>query len=231
MKDIELTPRLRTIGDMVRKGVRVADVGTDHAFLPLYLIKNGIAKFAVASDINVGPLDNARNNIIEHDCQDLIKLVHCGGLDDVCEDEADDVIVAGMGGELISTIIDNAKWLRNANKHLILQPMSRANFLRKYLCDNGFEIVEECIACEGKRVYTVISAYYCGSPIEYDNVYLYVGKTLCNNGEEGKRYALNQAEVLRKAAEGMEKSSENFSKSVKLMTLSQKIVEQVEEMR
>lgn len=229
MRNIELTPRLKTIGDMVRKGVRVADVGTDHAFLPLFLVKSGIAVSAIASDINTGPIENARNNIIEYGCQDLIKLVRCSGLDGITEDEVDDVIIAGMGGELISTIIDNAKWLRNPDKHLILQPMSRANELRKYLFDNGFEITEEYIACEGKRLYTIISAYYYGNTIKYDDVFLYVGKVLRNKNEAAKRYGLNQAEVLRKAAEGIEKSNDDTGKAVKLKNLSQKIIECVGE--
>lgn len=223
MKNIELTPRLKTIGDMVREGVRVADVGTDHAFLPLYLVKSGKVSSAIASDINIGPIQNAQKNIIEHQCQDYIKLVHCGGLDGVNGDEVDDVIIAGMGGELISSIIDNAVWLKSSDKHLVLQPMSRANELRKYLCDNCFEITEERIAREGKRLYTIISAYYCGERIKYDDVFLYVGKVISIPNSEAKSYVLNQAEVLRKAAEGMAKSDDDKEKSVKLYDLLSKI--------
>lgn len=229
MKNIELTPRLKIIGDMVREGVRVADVGTDHAFLPLYLVKSGKVSSAIASDINIGPIANARNNIFEHQCQDYIKLVHCGGLDGVNSNEADDIIIAGMGGELISSIIENADWLKSPDKHLLLQPMSRANELRKYLCDNGFSIVEERVACEGRRLYAIISAYYCGQKVEYDDVFLYVGKVLLNLNEETKRYVLNQADILRKAAEGMEKSDDDREKSVKLYDLSSKIAKCVEE--
>lgn len=228
MKNIELTPRLKTIGDMVREGVRVADVGTDHAFLPLYLVKSGKVCSAIASDINIGPIKNAQKNIIEHQCQDLIKVVHCGGLDGVTGDEVEDVIIAGMGGELISAIIDNANWLKSPDKHLILQPMSRANDLRKYLCDNCFEIVEERIAREGKRLYTIISAYYCGKKVECDEVFLYLGKVLLNTSEDAKRYVLNQADVLRKAAEGLEKSNDEREKSVKLYDLSERIAKCVE---
>ena len=229
MKNIELTPRLKTIGDMVREGVRVADIGTDHAFLPLYLVKSGKVCSAIASDINIGPINNAQKNIIEHQYQDLIKVVHCGGLDGITADEVDDIIIAGMGGELISAIIDNADWVKSSDKHLVLQPMSRANELRKYLCDNGFEIVEERIACEGKRLYTIISAYYCGEKVEYDNVFLYVGKVLSNPSENAKRYVLNQANVLKKAAEGMEKSDDDKEKAVKLYNLSVRIEKCVEE--
>ena len=228
MKNIELTPRLKTIGDMVREGVRVADVGTDHAFLPLYLVKSGKVISAIASDINIGPIQNAQKNIIEHQCQDYIKLVHCGGLDGVNSDEVDDIIIAGMGGELISAIIDNASWLKSSDKHLVLQPMSRANELRKYLCDNCFEIAEERVVCEGKRLYTIISAYYSGKKTEYDDVFLYVGKVLSTCNDEAKKYVLNQAEVLRKAAEGMAKSDDDREKSVKLYDLSLKIAKCVE---
>ncbi len=228
MKNIELTPRLKTIGDMVREGVRVADVGTDHAFLPLYLVKRGKVSWAIASDINIGPIQNAQKNIIEHQCQDYIKLVHCGGLDGVNSNEVDDVIIAGMGGELISAIIGNASWLKSSDKHLVLQPMSRANELRKYLYDNCFEIAEERVVCEGKRLYTIISAYYSGKKTEYDDVFLYVGKVLSNFNDEAKKYVLNQAEVLRKAAEGMAKSDDDREKSVKLYDLSLKIAKCVE---
>jgi len=228
MKNIELTPRLKTVGDMVREGVRVADVGTDHAFLPLYLIKNGKISSAIASDINIGPIKNALNNINDHQCQDYIKVVHCSGLNGVSGNEVDDVIIAGMGGELISAIINDADWLKSPDKHLILQPMSRANELRRYLCDNGFEISEERIASEGKRLYTVISAYYCGEKIGYDDVFLHVGKVLLNQSDDARRYALNQADVLRRAAEGMEKSDDDREKSVKLFDLSAEIKNCVE---
>ncbi|MBR5773514.1 MAG: SAM-dependent methyltransferase [Clostridia bacterium] len=229
MKNIELTPRLKAIGDMVREGVRVADVGTDHAFLPLYLIKSGRVSFAIASDINLGPIQNAQSNIVEHNCQEKIKLVHCGGLDGVTADEVDDIIIAGMGGELISSIIDNAAWLKMPDKHLLLQPMTRANDLRRYLCENGFVINEERVVCEGRRLYTIISAFYCGKSIEYDDVFLYVGKTLLNPTEVAKNYVLQQSYVLRKAAEGMEKSVEDRENAVKLFDLSNRITRCVEE--
>ena len=228
MKNIELTPRLKTIGDMVREGVRVADVGTDHAFLPLYLIKSGKVRSAIASDINIGPIKNAQKNIIEHQCQKLIKVVHCSGLDGISAGEVDDVIVAGMGGELISAIINNASWLKSSDMHLVLQPMSRANELRKYLCDNCFEIAEERIACEGRRLYTIISAYYSGKKVEYDDVFLYVGKVLSSTSDQAKRYVLNQSDILRKAAEGMEKSDNDKEKCVKLYDLSLRIEKCVE---
>ena len=223
MKNIELTPRLKTIGDMVREGVRVADVGTDHAFLPLYLVKSGKVRSAIASDINIGPIKNAQKNILDHNCQNLIKVVHCGGLDAISGDEVEDIIIAGMGGELISTIIDNSKWLKSSDKHLILQPMSRASELRKYLCDNCFEIKYETIVREGRRLYTIISAFYSGVKSEYDETFLYVGKVLSNPTDDAKQYVLNQAYILKKAAEGMEKSNDEREKSVKLYNLSLKI--------
>ncbi|MBR5273102.1 MAG: SAM-dependent methyltransferase [Clostridia bacterium] len=224
MKNIELSPRLKTIADMVRRGVRVADVGTDHAFLPLYLVTKGIATFATASDINEGPIKNAQNNVKAHQCEDVIKLIQCAGLDDVDGTQVDDVIIAGMGGELISEIINNAKWLKNTDKHLLLQPMTRVNELRKYLCDNGFDIVEEKIACEGERLYTIISSNYVGKQIEYDEVFLHVGKVVSNNNEASKRYILNQASVIKKIAEGMEKSDDMKEKSVKYYDLSNQIL-------
>lgn len=228
MKNIELTPRLKMIGDMVREGVRVADVGTDHAFLPLYLVKSGKIMSAIASDINIGPIKNAERNIAEHHCQDLIKLVHCSGLDGVSGDEVDDVIIAGMGGELISAIIDTAAWLRSNEKHLVLQPMSRANELRKYLCDSGFEIIEEKIVREGKRLYTIISTKYSGKSTNYDDVFLYVGRINPTSDEDAKSYILNQAEILKKAAEGMKKSDDEKENAVKLFGLSIKIAEYAE---
>jgi tRNA (adenine22-N1)-methyltransferase len=187
-------------------------------------VTEGIATFAIASDINEGPIKNAQSNIIAHQCEDKIKLVHCGGLDGVDGDRVDDVIIAGMGGELISAIINDAKWLKKPDKHLLLQPMTRANELRKYLCDNEFDIIEERVVCEGERLYTIISAKFIGKPIKYDDVFLYVGKVNPDKNEVSKRYILNQSAVIRKIAEGMEKSEEMKENSVKYYDLSRRIL-------
>ena len=227
-KTIQLPPRLRAVSNMVREGVTVADVGTDHAFLPVYLLLNGKISGAIACDINIGPLQNARENVIKYGVSDRIKLVLCNGLQKVGPDEADDIVIAGMGGELIAQIIDSTPWLCSENKHIIMQPMTRANLLRKYLCENGFEILKETVASEGDRVYSVLLARFLGDNIHYDDLFLYTGKINPKDGKDSVMYLERQARILREAANGISKGGAESEKAEQYLEISQRIEQMLE---
>ena len=124
MENIKLNERLMTAVQFVREGSRLADVGTDHGYLPIFLILEGRIPFAIAADINRGPLDKADENIHKYALDGKIKTVLCDGLRSIDKDEVDDVAIFGMGGELIVKILDEAPWLKDAAKRLILQPMT-----------------------------------------------------------------------------------------------------------
>ena len=171
-----LTPRLRAVAELVREGAFVADVGTDHAYLPIALVKEGRAKGAVASDINEGPYLCATKNVHEHSLEEKISTVHCPGLSGIDKFSPTDILICGMGGELIASIIDDAPFVRNKNIRLVLQPMTHSEILRKYLLGNGFEIVAERIVKEDK-LYQIICAEYSGRNTDgLDELELLVGK-------------------------------------------------------
>lgn len=154
---IELTPRLRTVADLVPEGARLVDVGTDHAYLPAALLLEGKIPGAVAADLREGPLNRARQTAAEYGLGDKIAFRLCDGLVGIQKQEAEAVAIAGMGGETIADILAAAPWVREQNVPLILQPMSSMTDLRIWLESNGFAIQEERLAREGDTLYVILS--------------------------------------------------------------------------
>ena len=136
---IKLSKRLSTVASFVRNGVIVADVGTDHAYLPIYLVQSKKAKKAIATDINEGPLSRARENILQNGLENEILTYISNGLNGIESNFPDDIMICGMGGELIAEILDKSNYVKNSNVNLILQPMTSVKELREYL-QNGFFI-------------------------------------------------------------------------------------------
>lgn len=178
-----MTPRLLTVAQMAKGSDSVADIGTDHAYVPVYLILNSMAKRAIAMDINKGPLMRANENIERFSLSDSIKTRLSDGLKELKNNEADTVIIAGMGGVLINSIIDCDKDRLNSVKRYILQPMTAIEETRKYLEHNGFRIVNEKLAKEDNKIYTVICAEHGKMKIENEINY-YIGQCLLDNHDE-----------------------------------------------
>ena len=124
---MELTPRLQAIAFQVPQGARLADIGTDHGYLPAWLLLNGKIETAIAADLRAGPLERARETSRQYGLEGAISFRLCDGLTGIAEDEVDTVAIAGMGGETISAILGNAPWIRD--KLLLLQPMTGASHL------------------------------------------------------------------------------------------------------
>lgn len=185
---MKLDNRLMAIANLVRSGKDFADIGTDHAYLPVYLVEKGIINKAIASDLRVGPLENAKATVELYDYSDKIELRLSDGLDNFNENEVQEIAVAGMGGLLISSFIERTKWLKNKDIHLILQPMTHVEDLRKSLFDNGFIIDNEVVAEDGDKSYIVISVYFYGNVISYTELDLIVGKLPQNNDDLSERY-------------------------------------------
>lgn len=200
-KRVELGARLETCAGLVRRGKVPADIGTDHAYLPIYLVRNGVVPMAYASDINIDPIISARKNITKHGLSEKIITFTCNGLEKIPPDRIDDVIIAGMGGDNIASIINEADWLKNDRYRLILQPMSRASRLREYLFKNRFEIAEEKAVCEAGRIYTVICAHYSKKEILYDDYDIYAGRLDCSD-PNAAALMRKQAGILLSVAEG-----------------------------
>lgn len=153
---MKLSPRLKAIADLVPKNSSVADIGTDHGYIPVYLIKNGICKKVIASDVNPGPLDNAYITIKENLMGSYIDTRLGNGLETLQPNEVDTVIIAGMGGMLIKEILDTNKPITDSIKFFVLQPMNAQDELRKWLINNHFAIEDESLAKEGNKLYEIL---------------------------------------------------------------------------
>lgn len=156
MRRPELSPRLRMVADLVPAGARLADVGTDHAYLPAALLLEEKIPWAVAADLRRGPLDRAMATARTYGLAGRVDFRLCDGLAGVRPGEVDAVAVAGMGGETIAAILNAAPWTRERDVPLILQPMTSMPDLRKWLWDNGFCIEAERLAREGGALYTAM---------------------------------------------------------------------------
>lgn len=171
-----LGPRLALCARLLRPGRTVADIGTDHGYLPIWLIKTGTVQKAIASDINPGPLDAARRHGEMYGVGDRLRLVLGDGLCGIGPEDAEDIVIAGMGGELILHIISGAAWLKGPGKRLVLQPMSAVDKLRAGLWQMGFAIIEELAAQESGKVYSAFSVEYSGELGDMDSIYHYMGR-------------------------------------------------------
>lgn len=171
----DLSLRLRTIATLVPFGARVCDIGTDHAHLPIYLKQNGFVSTVIATDLNKKPLENAKNNILLSGAED-ISLRLCDGLSGVTADEVDTIIIAGMGGEVITDILKNCAWIKDSSKTLILQPTTSGEFLREFLCKNGFKILSETPLSENKKLYSVMTVQFKNCNLSFPPSYYYIGE-------------------------------------------------------
>lgn len=177
---MKLSKRLQTIADFVKKGAVVADIGTDHAHIPIYLIKNNIISKAYACDINAGPLEKAKENINYYGVKN-IELRLSNGLEKLKTDEADTFIIAGMGGELITDILERGRRFFDTERKFILSPHTKIDEVRKYLLSNGFEITKEDMRIDEGKFYTVMEAVYIGKTFSYTKGELLFGKYLIDN--------------------------------------------------
>ena len=171
-----LEPRLFSAVSYVRLGASIADIGTDHAYLPIYLLREGIASGALACDIGAGPISCACENISAAGLSDRISTLQTDGLHGVERFSPDHILIFGMGGELIVKILSEAPWVCDPAIRLILQPMSRAEVVRKYLWENGFRIVGETLSQEDDRIYQTLCAEWCGKTEPFDPIDCLVGK-------------------------------------------------------
>ncbi len=155
---MQLTPRLEAIAKKVSYNATVADIGTDHAYIPIYLVENNIANSIYACDINQGPINMANKQIEKYGYTEEITTKLGPGLEPVVDMGIENIIIAGMGGILIKEIIEANKETAFSAHKLILQPMIAQEELRQYLIQNGFQIIDEDLAQEDRRIYQLIVA-------------------------------------------------------------------------
>ena len=211
MRNVTLDGRLNSVGKFVRQGAEFADIGTDHAYLPIYLLKTGRISSAVASDINEGPLCSARENAKEMGLFDKIRFILTDGARGLEKFGLTDIAIAGMGGELITDIIEGSPFLRDEKIRLILQPMSKQAHLRRYLAERGFEIIIEDYSSSASKFYVTMCVEYIGTPREIDEYEAEFGKRefLSEPSREARGYLEKKKKSLLRAARGKAVSSES----------------------
>ncbi len=171
----KISKRLLAAASLAREGVKIADVGTDHAYLPIYLFTSGRVSGGVVSDINRGPVERARANLCDYGCEGVFAALQTDGLSGIEKYAPEDIFILGMGGELIARIISDAPWVRREGTRLILQPMTHPELLRDYLSQEGFEINNELLVHEDK-IYHIICAEYSGKRTELNAFEALFGK-------------------------------------------------------
>lgn len=178
-----LDARLQAVASFVRQGSRLADIGTDHALLPCALVVEGRCPTAIASDIRRGPVAAAQRSVTAAGLSAVIDIRLGAGLDTVLPHETDDIVIAGMGGETIAAILSAAPWTKSGRYRLILQPMTRAERLRRWLFENGYAIEQEKAVADGKRCYAVLCVAYTGNAFVPEEALCYVGRIPLPEGE------------------------------------------------
>lgn len=199
---IPLSPRLLCCASLI-SGDFVLDIGTDHAFLPVYLVMSGKCREAFATDIREGPLQTARNTLKKHGVSNAVKLVLTDGFANIPDKGITDVVIAGMGGESIRDILsaDAAKWIERGT-NLILQPMTKAEVLRTWLAESGFSVTKE-VAVKDTHVYSVMQAHFTGDKHSLTGAEPYVGM-LRRNDRLTRIYLAGVQERLHTKAHGLE---------------------------
>lgn len=191
---VRLSPRLLAVAGLVRQGAVLADIGCDHGYLPVYLLQNEKIIRAVASDIHEGPLSSCKQLVYKEGMENQVQLVLSDGLKNIGKDAYTDACFCGMGGELIACILDASKAHFSAEKHYIFNPMTHPEILRKYLCENGFEIKQDFIVREQNHYYSIFDACYTGNIKKYDESYYFLGNITDFSHKEYFTHLLNHLE-------------------------------------
>lgn len=174
---MELSERLAAVAGFVREGAVVADIGTDHGYVPIYLAETGKSSHVIAMDINQGPLMRASEHIREHDLTNVIETRLSDGLKNLKKGEADTMIAAGMGGGLVIRILEEAPEVVEGIREFILQPQSELPKVRAYLNRNGFRLTAEKMTEEDGKFYPMMKLVH-GNEAEYTELELYYGRML-----------------------------------------------------
>lgn len=177
---VNLSERLMCIAKFIPPCQCLADIGTDHGYIPIYTVINNISKQGIASDIKEGPVSIAKKNIMAYRLENKIETRIGPGLSVLKMDEADVILISGMGGNLISDIIEENKEIAMNADYLILQPVQYVEELRKYLSNSEFKIVDEELAKDGNKYYHIIKIAKGTADTYGREVYYYTGLKLVN---------------------------------------------------
>jgi tRNA (adenine22-N1)-methyltransferase len=223
-----------TIADMLPKCKFICDIGTDHAYLPIFLLKNRICQKAIATDISRGPLGKAYSNINEKNLQEQIEVILGDGLkalensqylkDNKYKDYA--IVIAGMGGNLIEKILTDGIYYAKKANAIVLQPMSRLEIVYEWLLTQGFEIIDERLVKDDGRIYNVLAVKWTGTEKSYKPIDLYIGKKLIEKNDpllkeyiSWKILILNKIIVSLKNFKDYNREKDNMGYLARLMNI------------
>lgn len=206
MQKVKLDSRLMSVAKLVRQGSRLIDIGTDHAYLPVYLIQSGICPNAIAADIGEMPLLNAKETIEKYNLTDKISTVLSNGLEQIEQNSADDIVLAGMGGILIEEILSKAQWIKSSSIRIIAQPMTHPERVRGFFIKNGFKIIDEIASADSKHNYCTMAAEFDGKTDEYSVGYIYFGELKNKTDKDSKQYLTKQYNRLKKRYNALSKA-------------------------
>lgn len=216
---MKLSSRLLKISGFIPKCECIADIGTDHGLVPIYALLNKICNRAIASDVKKGPLDAARKNIELYRLSDKIELRLGSGLEVLKKDEADVIVIAGMGGHTISNLLNTKEEIAKSAKYLILQPTQYPEVLRRYIVNYGYKILDEELVKDDNKYYHIIKASR-GQEIPYssDAIY-YIGQKIIQKRhpllKEYLTYYINKLYCIIKKLDPI--SQENRYKEIEKM--------------
>ncbi|MCP3741365.1 tRNA (adenine(22)-N(1))-methyltransferase [Rossellomorea sp. BNER] len=222
----KLSHRLETVSSFIPKGSKIADIGSDHAYLPCYAIEKELASFAIAGEVVEGPYQSALNQVRESELEERVSVRKGNGLEVLSQGEVDCVTIAGMGGTLISTILENGKQKLEGVTRLVLQPNVSAISIRKWLLENGWELVAEKILEEDKKIYEVLVAERGDTRKPYSNMEkeLLLGPFLMKEKSEVfiKKWR-QEAEQWKKICDQMNEAAQKGELEKKRSTIERKI--------
>lgn len=226
-KRLELTPRLQLLADWVPQGARFADIGTDHAYLPVWLTLQGRLQCAIASDLRKGPLERARETGRTYGAEHIDYRL-ANGLADVQPEEADVIAIAGMGGETIAAILQAAPWTADGQHTLLLQPMTKDHELRRYLMEHGYCITREALVYDRGTIYPVMEVK--AGRMELSMGQLYGGAKLLQD-PLGDRYLIEKIIRLLGIVAGMNRADGQQEKADQMRDTVTALLEMREEWR
>lgn len=196
-----LDNRLMMCAGFVPQGARLADIGTDHAYLPVWLLKQNRITYAIASDVNAGPLQSGKATAEKYQTENIDFRLGSGLETLTANDNINCIVIAGMGGELIAELLSKSQLIRNNNIKLILQPMTKAHTLIEYLYKEGFEIIQQKTCESHSKHYTILAVEYTGNHQNIDDVFSYTGK-LDFRQDSDRQYILHQVRNLENQSKG-----------------------------
>lgn len=223
---VRISDRLRTVAHMCDKGAVVADIGTDHGYLPIYLVQEGIAPSAIAMDLRKGPLDKAKKHISDNCLEDKIQTRLSDGMEKLSKDEADIITICGMGGRLISDILTKGIDIISQNTTLIVSPQSEVGDFRHFLVSQGFNIEDEKMLKEDGKYYFIIRCRRSGTEVYsgYSEAqYQYGWKLLEKKDTTLYEYLVKEKAVNEGISNSIKKDEDNPVVKLRLQQLSDKI--------